>query len=406
MIYKYGGDRSALSGFSKDSTSDDRVLLIAQRLQKDSKVLRVLQVFKTYWPDTFGGVERVMYEICQNGPAHNISCDVLTLSDQPTNGELIAFDDHHYASYRLNFYAAATGFSVPYFLNFKRFVERYDVIHYQFPWPFMDLVHLTAGIKKPYVVTYQSDIVKQKQLLKLYSPIMDRFLSKASQVVATSQNYVDTSDVLGKYTPQIIPLGVSEERYPKADLSERIAKFVSHEKPYFLSVGVNRHYKGYDVLLAAAQDIDANFVIASAGPQAQDLADQVERLGLLNVSVLFDVTDAEKMAAIEHCTALLFPSNNRAEAYGISLVEAAMKSKPLVSCEIGTGTSFVNADGETGLVIQPHSADALKTAIAWMLDHPKERGAMGKAARKRYETLLTGDQMTKSYADLYKKIVA
>ena len=62
------------------------------------------------------------------------------------------------------------------------------MVHYHFPWPFADLLEMIAGGSKPYIVTYHSDIVRQKLLGKYYRPLMNRFLGGAARVVATSQN--------------------------------------------------------------------------------------------------------------------------------------------------------------------------------------------------------------------------
>jgi glycosyltransferase involved in cell wall biosynthesis len=87
------------------------------------------------------------------------------------------------------------------------------------------------------------------------------------------------------------------------------------------------------------------------------------------------------------------------------LVEAAMFGKPQISCEIGTGTSFVNAHGETGIVVPPEQPDKLARAMNQLLREPATADAMGLAARSRYERLFSGDALGKSYADLYREVV-
>ena len=77
----------------------------------------------------------------------------------------------------------------------------------------------------------------------------------------------------------------------------------------------------------------------------------VDDLGLSNVVFARQVTAAEKTTLLAHCIALILPSHMRSEAYGMVLVEASIMGKPMVSCEIGTGTSFVNSHEETGLVV-------------------------------------------------------
>ena len=71
----------------------------------------------------------------------------------------------------------------------------------------------------------------------------------------------------------------------------------------------------------------------------------------LGVAVLGALDDADKVALLTLCYAVAFPSHLRSEAFGISLLEGAMYGKPMISSEIGTGTSYINIDGETGLVV-------------------------------------------------------
>ncbi len=86
------------------------------------------------------------------------------------------------------------------------------------------------------------------------------------------------------------------------------------------------------------------------------------------------------------------------------LVEASMFGKPMISCEIGTGTSFVNKDGETGLVVPPESPQALAQAMNMLLIDEAATQQFGRAARQRYETLFSGKVLGKAYAHLYNDV--
>lgn len=52
------------------------------------------------------------------------------------------------------------------------------------------------GLTPEPVVTYHSDIVKQKRLMKLYQPLQERFLASVDCIVASSPNYVASSQTL------------------------------------------------------------------------------------------------------------------------------------------------------------------------------------------------------------------
>ena len=86
------------------------------------------------------------------------------------------------------------------------------------------------------------------------------------------------------------------------------------------------------------------------------------------------------------------------------LVEAAMCGKPLISCEIGTGTSFVNVHGETGLVVEPEDPVALAQALNRLLGNATLAMRMGTASRQRYERLFSGERLGRSYAALFEEV--
>jgi rhamnosyl/mannosyltransferase len=86
------------------------------------------------------------------------------------------------------------------------------------------------------------------------------------------------------------------------------------------------------------------------------------------------------------------------------LVEAAMFGKPMVTCEIGTGTSFVNVDGETGFVVPPESPNDLANAIKRLIGNDELAMYMGKAARARYERMFSGDALGRAYSSLYREV--
>ena len=146
-------------------------------------------------------------------------------------------------------------------------------------------------------------------------------------------------------------------------------------------------------------------VIVGGGPNEAHWRAHAKRMNLANVHFLGSVSDEDKDALLGLCAGLVLPSNVRAEAFGLSLVEAAMLSRAMVSCEIGTGTSYVNVDGETGYVVPPNDAAALGGAMKRLVEEPETARKMGAAARLRYEALFTRERMAAAYAELYARIV-
>lgn len=370
------------------------------------KKLKVLHFFKTYYPDTMGGVEQVIYQIAEGGIQFGVQSEVLYLSTRgsATNENLANHITHRSSE---TFSIASTGFSVSALKDFAKLAKQADVVHYHFPWPFMDILHFFAGIKKPTVVTYHSDIVKQRTLLKFYQPLQNAFLRDVDVIVASSPNYVASSSVLAKCVNkvEVVPIGIDRLTYPEVE-KERVDNWrrILGER-FFLFVGALRYYKGLDFLLDAAEKTGLPVVIMGAGPMEKDLRLRVKEQNLENVTFLGALPDTDKVALLSACYAFVFPSHLRSEAFGISLLEAAMFGKPLISCEIGTGTTFINIDGETGYVAAPGDSDSLAKVMQIMWDDPASAQVMGERALKRYEEKFQAVDMVKSYRDIYAKLV-
>lgn len=369
-------------------------------------MIKVLHFYKTYYPDSVGGVEQVIYQMARSMVKQGVQTEVLSLS--PLSVErTVDIHGHRAHRARLNFEIASTGFSISAFLRFAQLVKQVDIVHYHYPWPFMDLVHFATRVKIPTVVTYHSDILRQKTLLKLYRPLKQKFLASVDKIVATSPNYFETSPVLMRYRHKtdVIAIGLDKSTYPAP--APHLLKNGHQQlgERFFLFVGVLRYYKGLHILLEAIQGLDYPVVIVGAGPVEMELKAHAEQLGLRQVRFLGVVSDEDKVALITLCYAVVFPSHLRSEAFGISLLEGAMFGKAMISSEIGTGTSYINIHQETGLVIPPGDSSALRAAMSFFWNNPERVAEMGLNAEKRYWNFFTAEQMAICYTDVYKKLL-
>lgn len=369
--------------------------------------MNVLHFYKTYYPDTVGGVEQVIYQICRGAAKHGVQSRVLSLTQGHPGNEPIQLEGHRVYRARASCEIASNAMSVSAFRLFAKLAKEADIIHYHYPWPFGDLVHFVERHGKKSVVTYHSDIVRQRMLLKMYRPLQRKFLADVDQIVATSPQYAKTSEILREYSAKItvIPIGVDKDSYPipeNAVLSKWRARVGER---FFLFVGMLRYYKGLDVLLEAAAGTHHTVVIVGAGPVENKLKAHAAALQVSNIHFLGAVSDEDKVALIQLCLALVLPSNLRAEAFGVSLLEGAMFERPMISCEIGTGTSYINQHDETGLVVPPNDARALRSAMTYLAEQPGMAQKMGVRASQRYHQLFTATRMAQSYVDLYRRLL-
>ena len=369
--------------------------------------MRVLHVYKTYMPYTVGGVETVINEIASNTNHMGISNHILCANSGTEDSNKV-FKGYRVSTCKSSLTIANTPFSYSMISKFRELSRESDIIHYHFPYPFMDLLHLLHSVNKPSIVTYHSDIIKQKYLLNIYRPLMFKFLNSVDRIVATSPNYVKSSRVLSKFLNKVdvIPIGINKSNYPapKDNIISSWEKKLG--KNFFLFIGVLRYYKGLEDLIMAAKSSRHDIVIAGIGPMEKELKNKVEINGIKNVTFIGLISDSDKIALISLSCAIIFPSNIRSEAFGVFLLEGAMHGKPLISTDIGTGTSYVNIHNETGIVVRPNRPDELHNAMSFLKDNPGQLERMGKNAQRRYESSFTTNKMATSYFELYKRLTS
>lgn len=366
----------------------------------------MLQFYRTYLPESHGGVEEAIRQICIATGQHGVRHRVLTLA-RVSATEVIERPEATVIRAPLQWEPASCSMGTALFRLYREHAQWADVIQVHYPWPFADLVHILSGIRKPVVVTYHSDIVRQGWLERLYQPLRKRFFRRVSAVVATSPNYLESSIFLQRVRGKCItiPLGLCPESYPapseaaQRDINERFGS------GYFLFVGVLRYYKGLDVLVDAAARNGLPVVIAGKGPEEARLRAQVKQRGARNVHFAGFVSDDEKAALFQSCRAVVFPSFLRSEAFGVTLLEGLLNGKPLISCDIGTGTTFVNIDQKTGLVVPPGDSMALAMAMRLLQENDELATEMGKRGRERFDAMFSGDKVGSAYAHLYSTVV-
>ena len=375
---------------------------------KAFKELKVLHFYKAYAEDNFiaGGIEKVINQLARSTGHYGINNQVLTLShggaEKKSN-----IDGHLVHRCRTIFETSSTPFSASALLRFRQLMREVDLVHYHFPYPFADLLHFCSGVTIPTLVTYHSDIVKQKYLYKLYRPLQDAFLGSVDRIVATSPNYKSTSRILAAFQDKtcVIPLGLDKATYPVPSNSKLDYWKGRFGARFFLFVGVFRYYKGLHILIEAAANRHYPIIIVGTGRIEKELKAKVSELNINNLHFVGALPDEDKTALLSLCHSVLFPSHLRSEAFGISLLEGAMYGKPLISSEIGTGTTYININKETGLVVPADNPAALRDAMDFMWNNEDKAAQMGRNALHRYETLFTAEKMAASYVQLYRALL-
>lgn len=295
--------------------------------------------------------------------------------------------------------------------------RRTDLVHLHFPYPWGELSWLRArprradGSRVPAVVTYHSDIVRQRAMLAAYAPLLRRFLREVDLVVASSPDMVEHSPFLARVRGKcrVVPFGIRVEAFePTPELERRAEELrARHERPIVLFVGRLIYYKGADVLVRAMAGVDADLVVVGKGPLEAELRTIAMARGVAGrVTFLPPVDDAELRAWYRAADVFCLPSVARSEAFGLVQLEAHASGTPVVSTRLTTGVPFVNADGVTGLTVPPGDVEALAGALRRLIEDRALRERLGAQARERARREFTIARMVDDTLAVYGEAVA
>jgi glycosyltransferase involved in cell wall biosynthesis len=361
--------------------------------------VHIVQVGKFYPPEYHGGLESVVVSINDELVRRGVAVTAVvaavrggTRRDTWRGVEVVRAG------------TLGTVFSQPLPPGYARTVRRTagDLLHLHHPNPLGDWAVL--GDRRPLVITQHSDIVRQRALRPLYGPLLRRAFTRARAVAVGSQQLLGASRELRGFEAKtrVIPFGIDTSRFtatPAAASRAAALRAAWGSRPAILAVGRLVGYKGLDVLLRAAGQLEATVVIVGRGPEEGRLR------ALAGPHTVFAgrVSDDDLVAYYHACDVFCLPSVTIAEAFGIVLLEAMACGRPLVTTTLPTGVSAVNRDGVTGLAVPPGDVGALREALLALLGDSTRRKAMGDAARnvqaKEYSAALMGERYVKLYED-------
>jgi glycosyltransferase involved in cell wall biosynthesis len=372
--------------------------------------LRIL-TFGRYADDNFGGLERYVFELAHGlgnqAELHNIVAARGLPPDADTASKTV------YARPLLNVSGTPVCPSMPLHALRLHRARPFDIVHLQFPADPMAHLSVTAlprDVKR--VVTWHSDVVRQRLLLRLYRPFLRRLLRSARAIILPTPAHLTPSGDLARWAPserlRVVPYGIDVNRF---SLRPRLAdELRQRHDNRFLIFALGRHvyYKGFAYLIEAMRHLpDAVLVLGGRGPLTDSLLALTRRLGLEDrVHIAGRIPEVELPAYYHACDVFCMPSVERAEAFGFVQVEAMACGKPVVCCELHNGVTWANRHGETGLVVPPRDAGALAGAIRQLQEDGSLRARLGAQARKRATSTFARENMASETLKVYRQVLA
>ncbi|HRA01236.1 MAG TPA: glycosyltransferase [Thermoflexales bacterium] len=381
--------------------------------------MKIVHIYKDYYP-ILGGIENHIRRLAeaQSAAGHTVT----VLVTDPVVGNRSSISQMN--GVRLVREARQVNVqSAPISMQFAGAVRREtngaDIAHLHAPYPIGEACNLFFGRAKKTVITWHSDIVRQKTLLRAYAPILRQVIARADCIVPTSMVYAQTSPWLKNNVGKchVIPLGVDDVTFHPAsaddaatrDLRASLLARVPSAKMLTISAGRLRYYKGFDDLIRAMPTLPAEVaaVIVGIGPMEAEWKALAQQMGVAD-RVIFagEVSDAELPVYYRACDLFVLPANARAEAFGTVILEGMASGLPVVCTDVGSATSWVNQHEQTGYVIAPHDPAALAGRIGAFAQSPALRASMGAAARARVEAEFTEAKMIERVEALYRALIA
>lgn len=368
---------------------------------------RVLQLGKFH--PIRGGVEKVMEAFTCGLSCRGYECDMLCASEDGSTNEISLNGYGRIIKTPTWTKKAATMLSPGMIFKLRKICRDYDIIHIHHPDPMAALALFMSGYRGRVILHWHSDIVKQKNLLKLYAPLQNWLIHRADRIVGTTPTYVAESPALKRVQDKVsyLPIGVQEPKASLQDIARIREKYKG--KKIILSMGRLVEYKGYEYLISAAETLEDDYVIliGGKGELMPQLEEQIHRLHLEDkVHLLGYVADEEIGAYYHACDVFCLSSTIKTEAYAIVQVEAMASGKPVVSTNIpGSGVSWVNEHGVSGLNAPVCDAVGLAKAIQQICQTPETYTRYSLAAKARYRMMFRSEDMIDRLLRLYEELL-
>ena len=299
--------------------------------------MRILQVGK-YYPPYKGGMETALRHICEGLVEQGREVRAVV-----AGGGLLtrreALGGRTDALVRVATWG--TWNSQPLTLTLSRVLAREiddfapDLVHLHLPnpgacWAWQHLGRRPGGLAL--AVWYHADITRQRLGGRLVGPLLRRCLDEANGICVSTEALARTSTLLQPWRDKVrvIPFGIDPEPF--------VGVGPAAAGP-FLFVGRLVRYKGVLTVVEAVGGLpDAELEIAGCGPLAGEVARRIARGGWGDrIRLLGEVADDALPALLARSRALVLPSLDRSETFGLCLLEAMAAGRPVVTSDLDSG---------------------------------------------------------------------
>ncbi len=299
-------------------------------------------------------------------------------------------------------------------------LKNFDIVHFHYPFygavkPIL-LAKLLSGRKMNLILHYHMDSRAEGfkgVIFYLYNLLILPFLAGTAKIITcASLDYVKHSGLKKYYK-------VRPDKFRQILFGVNLEQFVTYhdnkkkqrENKVVLFVGgldKAHYFKGLENLLKAMAEVVKKPALSSAILKIVGRGDLLSyykncalKLGLeKNVKFYENVDNSKLVDFYNYSDCLVLPSINKAEAFGLVLLEAMACSTPVVASNL-PGVRSVFKNGKEGLLAKPNDINDLANKIKTILSDKKLAERMGAAGRELVESKYTWDKVGKKLDSIY-----
>lgn len=376
--------------------------------------MRVLQIGK-YLPPPYAGIEAHVHELMA-ALRPDVSSTLVAATMDPSHPLRGQQEPYVVCAARCYGALASVPIAPQMYTIAGRAIGRgeVDILHTHAPNPWGDLLAIRYRHRLPIAMTWHSDIVRQRRLMKLYGPIQRAALDATRCILIPTPKHYESSVQLQAANVEkkirVVPFGIDFEGLdlvPDEELPQSLLDWIAGRR-VVLTIGRHVSYKGYDKLIAAFERVDpaAVLLFVGDGPLTPSLVSAVtERKLDRRVFFLGRVDQTLLVNLIRRSCVFCLPSVTRAEAFGIATAEAMSLGCPAVVCDLSNGVNYLNRPDYTGLTVKVGDVGALGAAIDTLVKQPALAQKFGAQAREWVRTQFSPQVMKAATLDVYRELL-
>jgi len=300
---------------------------------------------------------------------------------------------------------------------------KFDIVHLHFPFfgagIFIALLKKIKPKSTKLVITYHMDcrgVGLKKYIFNFFKNFLHPIILKtADKITVSSYDYIENSDIAEFYFENknkfdALPFGVSKRFFPteKDQLLLEKYNFTKDDKIVLFVGGLDsaHYFKGVDYLIKAFEKIENKNIkclIVGKGnlkPKFEQMVKQRHLESRIKFSGYVQSEDLPKYYNL--CDIFILPSINKAEAFGIVLLEAMACAKPLIASNLKGVRSVAE---QSGILIEPKNSSDIAAKINYLVENPDAAILFGKNGLKTVEEKYRWPVITKELEQIYKNLI-